>query len=44
MNYTPLLATISLKHVSQDLGVGRGVKSFTIVAFAPTVNIGLLIC
>lgn len=44
MNYTPLLVTISLKHVSQELGVCRGVKSFTIVDFTPTGNIGFLTC
>lgn len=43
MNYTPLLVTISLKYVIQDLGVCKEGKSFTIVAFTPTVNIGLLI-
>lgn len=44
MNYASLLVTTSLKHVSQELGVCRGVKSFTIAAFTPTVSIGLLIC
>lgn len=43
MNYTPLLVTISLKHAIQDLGVCKKGKFFTIVAFTPTVNTGLLI-